>query len=387
MSARNYLLAFGAFGIGTSGYVVAGVLPDVAGDLHVTASTAGQLVTAFAIAYAIASPVLGALTGHWERRRLLIVAMLVAAAGNALSAVVTNYPALFGARMLTALGAAVYTPVASGVAAGLAEPGRRARDIALVFGGLTIALIIGVPAGSLIGGVVGYRGVFALVALLCLAAAAGLWWVMPRVSAPPAVSLRARLAVAVDRRVGGLLLVMLLGCTAAFSVYTFIRPLFAETSGVQGGTASLLLVVYGIGAAIGNWVGGRAADRFGSRGPLLVSLGAATVVLAAMPAELETVATSALALAIWGAATWSTLPVVQHALLSASSPKIGPVALSLNASAIYLGVGFSSAIGGVVLRVAGPLALGPVAAVLCLLALGVVMRARAQVEEPVPVAV
>jgi predicted MFS family arabinose efflux permease len=384
VSARNYLLAFGAFGIGTSGYVVAGVLPDVAGDLHVTASAAGQLVTAFAIAYAIASPVLGAVTGHWERRRLLIAAMIVAAAGNALSAVVTTYPALFGARMLTALGAAVYTPVASGVAAGLAEPGRRARDIALVFGGLTISLIIGVPAGSLLGAAVGYRGVFAVVALLCLAAAAGLRWVMPLVSAPAPVSLRDRLAVAVDRRIGGLLMVMLLGCTAAFSVYTFIRPLFAETSGVQGGAASLLLMVYGVGAAVGNWVGGRAADRFGSRVPLLIALGAAAVVLAAMPVALETVPTSVVVLAVWGAATWSTLPVVQHALLTAASPTIGPVALSLNASAIYLGVGLASAIGGVVLRVAGPLALGPVAAVLCLVALGVVVRARS--EERVPVA-
>jgi len=274
------------------------------------------------------------------------------------------------------------------VAAGLAAPGRRARDIALVFGGITIALIIGVPAGSLLGGVVGYRGVFAVVALLSVAAAAGLWWVMPRVSAPAPVSLKTRLTVALDRRIGGLLMVMLLGCTAAFSVYTFIRPLFAETSGVHGGEVSLLLMFYGVGAAVGNWAGGRATDRFGSRPPLLLALGTAAVVLALMPVALLTVPTSALVLAIWGAATWSTLPITQHALLVVSAPEIGPVALSLNASAVYLGVGLSGAIGGVVLRVAGPLALGPVAAVLCLVALAFVVRARtvAPEREPVPVA-
>lgn len=381
---RNLLLAFGAFGIGTSGYVVAGVMPDISGDLHVSQAVVGQLITAFAIAYAIASPVLGAATGHWERRRLLVAAMVVAAAGNALSAVVTSYPALFGARVLTALGAAVYTPVATGVAAGLAPPDRRARDMAFVFGGITVSLIIGVPAASLFGGVVGYRGVFALVAVVCLAAAGGLWWVLPPISAPGAVGLRARLAVAVDRQIGSLLLVMLLGCVAAFSVYTFIRPLLAETAGVQGGVVSLLLLGYGVGAAAGNWAGGRAADRFGSRGPLLLALTVAAVVVATLPIELTTLPVAVVALVLWGAATWSTLPTIQHALFTVAAPGVSGVALALNAAAIYLGIGLSGAVGGLVLRVSGPLALGPVAAVLCVVALAIVVRSRS--AAPVPVA-
>src|SRR3954471_53563 len=165
MSPRTYLLALGAFAVGTSGYIVSGVLPAVSRDLHVSAATAGQLITAFAIAYAIASPLLAGATGRWERRQLLVAALGVNALGNALSMVAPNYTVLLLTRVVSALGAAVYTPSATVVATVLNPPERRGRAVAMVFGGLTFALIIGVPAGNLIGGAIGYKGVFGLVAL------------------------------------------------------------------------------------------------------------------------------------------------------------------------------------------------------------------------------
>jgi DHA1 family inner membrane transport protein len=167
--------------------------------------------------------------------------------------------------LVTAIGAAVFTPAASMVAAELNPPQRRGRAVAAVFGGLTLATILGVPVGSLLSGPLGYRWVFALVAVFSLAAALAVRAALPVVAAPPPVPLTARFTVARDPRAMAVLATTVLGCLAAFSVYTFITPVLAATAGVIGVTVSLLLLCYGVGGAIGNYAGGRAADRWGSR--------------------------------------------------------------------------------------------------------------------------
>jgi DHA1 family inner membrane transport protein len=362
-SSRIAVLALGTFAVGTSGYVVAGLLPALTGELGVSAPAAAQLVTAFAVAYAIGSPLFAALTGRWERRRLLVAALAVTALGNALAALAPGYLPLFGARMVTAIGAAVFTPAASAVAAELSPPERRGRAVALVFGGLTIATILGVPLGSLLSQYLGFRSVFALVAVFSLAGVAAVRWALPAVAAPPPVRFAERFTVARDGRVLAMLSATILGCLAAFTVYTFVAPVLAATAGVHGTTVSLLLFCYGLGGAIGNVLGGRATDRWGSRTPLLVIFSAITVVLALLPVVATGVAGAAVALFCWGLATWSINPPIQHRLIELA-PRTAGLLLSLNASAIYLGVGLSGVVGSVVLSSAGPLMLPEVAAVL-----------------------
>jgi predicted MFS family arabinose efflux permease len=383
MSPRTYLLAAGAFAVGTSGYIVSGVLPAVSHDLNVSSATAGQLVTVFAIAYAIASPLLAAATGRWERRRLLVVALLVSALGNALSAIAPNYELLLATRVISALGAAVFTPAATAVATIMSPPERRGRAVALVFGGLTFALILGVPAGNLIGASIGYHGVFALVALVSLLGAVAVRIGIPAVAAPPVVGLRERFAVARDSRVLMVLAMTVLACLAAFSVFTYIAPLLTETAGVHGTTISLLLFVYGLGGAIGNTLGGRAADRYGSRMPLLVVFSVFIVVLATLPLTAVTPVTAGIALFVWGLFTWSVNPPIQHWLIELSPTNAG-LALSLNASAIYLGVGLSGVFGGVVINSVGLLALAPIAAAVASLSfILVIVATRSSVVDPV----
>jgi DHA1 family inner membrane transport protein len=362
-ASRTGVLAVGTFAVGTSGYVVAGLLPALTAELHVSATTAAQLVTAFAVAYAIGSPLFAAATGRWERRTLLVTALLVTALGNALAALAPDYGLLFAARMVTAIGAAVFTPAASMVAAELNPPQRRGRAVAAVFGGLTLATILGVPVGSLLSGPLGYRLVFALVAVFSLAGALAVRAALPVVAAAPLVPLTARFTVARDPRAMAVLATTVLGCLAAFSVYTFITPVLAATAGVAGVTVSLLLLCYGVGGAIGNYAGGRAADRWGSRRPLLVVVAGLTVVLTALPVLATSVPGAAVALLLWGLATWSFNPPVQHRLIELGGTGAG-LLLSLNASAIYLGVGLSGIVGGIVLTQAGPMALPPVAAAL-----------------------
>jgi len=383
MSPRTYTLAFGAFGVGTSGYIVAGLLPALTGELHVSATAAAQLATAFAVAYALGSPLFAAMTGRWERRTLLVAALAVTGAGNLLAALAPGYDTLLAARMVTAIGAAVFTPAASAVAAELTTPDRRGRAVALVFGGLTVALIFGVPLGSLVSQHLGYRTAFALVGAFSLAAAAAVRLALPTVAPPPPVGLAERFAVARDSRVVALLLTTVLGCLAAFMVYTFVSPVLAATAGVHGTTVTLLLFCYGIGGAIGNFAGGRVTDRWGARRPLLAVTAAFAVVMLALPFTATSVAGAAVTLFVWGVCNWAFSPPLQHRLIELSPAQAGLV-LSLNASAIYLGVGLSGVAGGAVLALGGPLALPLTSAVLAAVATVVILfgwRTRASTPE------
>ncbi|SEP51787.1 MFS transporter [Amycolatopsis saalfeldensis] len=388
-TSRNAVLAFGAFGVGTSGYIVAGLLPSLTAELQISATAAAQLVTSFAIAYAIGSPLFAAATGRWERRSLLVAAMVVTGLGNLFAAVAPGYTTLMIARVVTAVGAAVFTPGATAVAAELSTPERRGRAVATVFGGLTVALIFGVPLGSLISQQLDYEAAFLLVGVLSLAGAVAIRLVLPKVAAPPAVRLAERFAVARDKRVVALLVTTVLACLAAFMVYTLVSQLLAATAGVTGATVTILLFCYGIGGAVGNYVGGRVADRWGARVPILVVLAGITLVLVLLPLTTATVVGAAVTLFFWGMGTWAFSPPVQHRLIELSPGHAG-LALSLNASAIYLGVGLSGVVGGAVLTSAGPKALPEIAAVLTAVAFAVMLffwgaRARAAAREEVAV--
>lgn len=385
MHLRTSLLAAGAFAVGTSAYVVSGVLPAVSAELGVSLTAAGQLATAFALAVAVGAPLLATLTSRWERRTLLLVALLVAGAGNALSAVVTDYPLLLASRVVAALGAAVYTPAATLFATALRPPQERARAVAVVFGGLTVALALGVPLGTLLSPALGYRGVFGLVAVVCVVVAAVVARQLPRMAAPPAVSLRARFAVAADRRVLTVLAVTVLGVLATMSVYIYVVPLLAATGGLTGTTVSLLLLTYGVGAIVGNVWGGRLADRFGSLRTLFGVLTGFVVLIATLPLTATTVAGAALALFVWSAFTWSFNPPVQSLLLELAPS--GGLVLSLNASAIYFGVALAGVLGGVVIATVGVLALPLFGAALAAVVIGLLLTLRGRTAAPEPVAV
>ncbi|WP_329481960.1 MFS transporter [Kribbella sp. NBC_01484] len=366
MSARIYLLGAGAFAVGTSAYVVSGVLPDVSSELHVSLTAAGQLATAFSLSYAVGAPILSTLTGRWERRTLLIAALVLAALGNLIAAVATDYPVLIVGRVVAAFGAAVYTPAATLFATGLLPPEERGRAVAIVFGGLTFALVLGVPAGSLLGPTLGYKGVFALITVIAVLVAIVERAALPRVDAPPVVSLRERFAGVTDRRVQIVLAMTVLGVLGAFSVYIYIVPLLKHSAGLTGSVTGILLLVYGVGAVVGNLVGGRATDRFGSLRTLLVLLTGLTAVVGTLDLTMTTEVGAAAALFIWGMFTWAFNPPIQNLLLELG----GGLLISLNASAIYLGAGLSAVVGGLVIQAFGVSYLPLLSAVLSLAVLG-----------------
>lgn len=380
MTPRLYLLAAGTFTIGTTAYLITSLLPAISAELGVSLAVAGQLSTAFALAYAISAPIVATVTGRWNRRTLLVVALLATVVGNTLSAVAPNFALLATGRVVAAVGAAAFTPTATLVAAGLL-PGRPGRAVALVFGGLTVAMAVGVPVGGLLAPVLSFRGVHAAVAVLGVLIAVAVARLMPSVPAPPAVGLRERLGVAADPQALAVLAMSVIGIVAAMTTYLYLVPFLGAVTGVQGLAVTILLAVYGVGAIVGNTVGGRAADRFGTRTVLLVVVIGFTLLLLALPVAAGTVIGAGALLLIWSLFGWAFNPPVQALLVEISGPRAG-LLVSLNASAIYLGTGIAGGLGGAVIGMAGPGVLPYVSAglgaIALLIGLATVLRRRSR---------
>lgn len=362
MSPRLYLLAVGTFSIGTTAYLITPLLPAISAELAVSPASAGQLSTAFALTLAITAPVIAAVTGRWSRRRLLVAALLVTVAGNVISALAPTFPLLAAGRMVAAVGAAAFTPTATLVAANL-MPERRGRAVAVVFGGLTAAMALGVPAGALLAPLLGFRGVHAVVAGLGLLVAIALVRLVPTVPPAGATGLRERLAVAADPRALAVLALSVIGVVSAMTTYVYLAPYLGVVTGIHGPVVTALLGAYGIGAMIGNTIGGRAADAYGARPVLLTVLIGFTALVLLLPLTAQTVIGAGITLLLWGLFGWAFNPPVQTLLVEIGGARAG-LLVSLNAAAIYLGIGIASGLGGLVINLAGPGALPFVSAVL-----------------------
>jgi MFS transporter, DHA1 family, inner membrane transport protein len=383
---RLAVLALGTFAIGTDGFVIAGVLPGIAHDTHATLGAAGFLVTAFALVYAIAAPLLTAALARLDRRAILVAGMLVLAVSNAAAGLAPGYGWLMAARVAAAAGAAMYSPIALATAVRLSPPSQRGRAVSLVLAGMTVSLVLGVPLGSLLGYLGSWRWTFGLVAALAAVSGLGVAVLLPRIPAGPAGSLASRLALLGRPAVVANLGATFAWITGAFTAYTYITPVLAGATGWRGPAISGLLLLYGAAAFAGNAAGGRAADRWGAKRSIVVALMSLVASLGAVgyatalgpPAGVPLVIAGLIG---WAAAGWSLTPAQSHRLV-AMTPAAGPEVLSLNTSAVYLGIAAGAALGSQVLTHLGPALLGPAAAGLELLALLIVASVRSHNPRP-----
>ncbi|WP_246023795.1 MFS transporter [Nocardia yunnanensis] len=348
---RTLVLALGTFAVGTDSFILAGFLPDLAASQSVSTATAGLAVTVFAAAYALGSPVLATLTARLPRRTLLVSALLILALANLGSALAPTFWILLVTRVLAALGAAAYTPNAGAVAAALVPPAARARALAVVVGGLTIATALGVPLGELAGQWLGWRAALAGVAAVCLLAAAGVAAWVPALPGNPGVPLADRLRILRNRSVAAVLPLTVLGMGAAYVAYAYAVPALGAL-GIGGSMTAGMLMLYGVGAVAGNLSSGYATDRWGATRVLTAGYAVMATALAVMGMLVVTgahapVLVGGLALA-WGAASWCQTPAQQHRLIAAAPQEAGLV-VALNASCIYFGIGAGTLLGGAVL--------------------------------------
>ncbi|MGE5288987.1 MAG: MFS transporter [Micromonosporaceae bacterium] len=380
MRLRIAVLALGTFAIGTDGFVIAGILPGIAGDMHATLAAVGLLVTAFAIGYALAAPLLAAAVARIERRRVLVTGMAILSAANLAAAAAPGYPSLMAARVAAALGAALYSPIAMAAAVQLSRAQERGRALSLVLAGMTVSLVIGVPFGSLLGSVGSWRLTFIFVAALATMSGLGVRVLLPRVPAAPASPLAARLRLLRRPAVMANLGATFLWITGAFTIYTFISLVLTAATGWTGPAISGLLLAYGAAAFAGNALGGQAADRWGATRSIVVALSSLVASMGGLayaaqhgPAIGQPIAI--IAMVAWAAAGWSLTPAQAHRLV-ALTPAAGLEVLSLNTSAVYLGIAAGAALGGRVLSHLGVPQLGLTGAALQLLALLLVAGVR-----------
>ncbi|MGW4907633.1 MFS transporter [Streptomyces sp. NPDC004270] len=341
-------LAVGAFGLGTTEFVMMGLLPDVADDLHISIPTAGHLVSAYALGVVIGAPLLAALTARMPRRTVLISLMALFVAGNALSALAPTYDWLLAARFLSGLPHGAFFGVGAVVATNLVAPERKARSVSLMFMGLTVANIAGVPVATLMGQHLGWRATFLGVSLIGVAAMAAVALLIRGADAPAPVSgLRGELTALRSLPVWLALATTVVGFGALFSAYSYITPMLTDSAGYADSDVTLLLALFGVGATAGNLIGGRLADH-AMRGTLFGGLASMVAVLLLFPVLMHAQWSAALAVTLLGVAAFITGSPLQLMVMERAAA--GPsLASSANQAAFNLANAGGAWIGGVAL--------------------------------------
>jgi predicted MFS family arabinose efflux permease len=352
-----YVLFLALLATATDEFVIAGVLPAVADDLDVGVAAAGQLVTVFAVVYAVGAPTLSLLFERSAKRTVLVVGLLLFVLANVAAALAPGYWFLMGARVAAALCAAVVASAAFATAAAGAPAGEQGRYLGVVTAGMTAALFSGVPLGSWLGGAFGWRATFWTIAAVGAVAAAGLLATAPTVPGSAPAPLRERLAPLRDRAVLRLVAVTFLAASGGLMFYTYLGVYTAEVAGGSYGLLSFALFLVGAAGLIGALLSGRATDLWGPRRSLrrVLTGHAVTLALAAGLAfsGIDNRYVLLGLIACWAVFAWALTPPVQGSILTAAGPDAGMTALALNISGLYLGTGVAAAVGGTIIGTLG----------------------------------
>lgn len=374
MPLALWALTLSAFAIGTTEFVIVGLIPTIAASLQVSVPSAGLLVSLYALGVAVGAPVLTALTGRVPRKLLLLGLMLLFTAGNLVAWMAPGYEALMAARVLTGLAHGVFFSIGSTIATGLVPKEKAASAIALMFSGLTVALVTGVPLGTFIGQHFGWQTTFLAVAMLGVAAFAGIALLVPDgIAGSKPSSLPAQLAVLKKPRLLLVYAMTTLGYGGSFIAFTYLAPILQEVAGFSSGAVGLVMLVYGVSVAFGNIWGGRLADRKGPVRALQVVfalLAAVLLVLQFSAADKVAVLVTVLA---WGAVAFGNVPglqvyVVQRA--GRDAPHAVDVASGLNIAAFNVGIALGAWGGGLVVERVGVMGTPWIGALVVLGALG-----------------
>ncbi|NOV03695.1 MFS transporter [Paenibacillus planticolens] len=360
-------LTVGAFAIGMTEFVIMGLLPNVAADLHVSISSAGQLITMYALGVAIGAPILTVLTQGIPQKKLLCLLMLLFILGNGISVIAPSYAVLMGARVITALTHGTFFGVGAVIASNLVRPDKRAGAVSIMMAGLTIANIIGVPLGTFIGQHMGWRSSFGAISIMGIAALIGILIFIPQIRHDKPVSIAAQITALAKPKLLLYLLIGALGNAGLFAVFTYITPLLVQVTGFAENSVSWILVLFGCGVTLGNIVGGKLADW--KLMPSILGLYfAICVILTLFTFSIYSPTAAVVTIFLWGAASFAVFPGLQVRIMSLA--KAAPALASTSShSAGNLGNASGAFIGGWVITHLSLTALPWVGAVLVGLAL------------------
>jgi len=368
MDRRLLVLAVGMFALGTDSFVVAGVLPGISRAFGVSVGAAGQMATIYSLTFALLSPTIAALAATVPRKRLLLCGGIVFVLANLGTVVAPTFGLALLTRIIAGVGAATFSPTATGAAAMLVRPEQRGFALSIVVAGLTVSTALGTPIGAVMGGLGDWRWTMAFVAALGALSVVGIAIFLSEVPLPPKVTLPKRLEPLLDGRVVLTLATTLIALSGIFTVYTYFAVVFDRTTGGNPVVLGSLLVLWGVGGTVSNLFGGRVVDVVGSRKVIVTILTLLAISSAALPwlgSQLWIVAPVVL---IWGACSWGQLVPQQYRLV-ALAPSIAPILMGLNSACSYFGMSLGGVIGALGIRAVGAHYLGLIGAVIAIIAL------------------
>jgi len=366
-------LTLSAFAIGTTEFVIVGLIPTMAQDLNVSLPSAGLLVSLYAVGVAIGAPVLTALTGNWNRKHVLLSVMALFVAGNLLAWQAPGYETLIAARILTGLAHGVFFSIGTTIATGLVSKEKAASAIAIMFTGLTVALVTGVPLGTYIGQTFGWQATFLAVALLGLIALIGSALLVPNnLKQAAATKIAAQFKVLSEPRLLLVYAITAIGYGGSFIAFTYLAPILEQISGFDSSAIGLIMLVYGVSVAVGNIWGGKMADKMGPIKALsIIFAGLAAVLLTFNFTAVNPIAAVATIL-IWGAFAFGNVPGLQVYVVKLAekhTPDAVDVASGLNIAAFNVGIALGAWGGGLIVAEAGLMNTPWIGAIVVLLAL------------------
>jgi len=339
-----WALLAGNFVIGTGVMVVPGTLNEISTSLSVTAATAGQLITAAAAVMCVGAPLLAAAVAGWDRRQLLALSLLWYAAGHILCALMPSFGALLPVRMLTVVAPAIFTPQAAACAGMLVPPEQRGRAVTFVFLGWSMASVLGLPIGALIGGHLGWRMAFLAIAALSVASATAVWLTLPNGVRPAALTAEAWSRVLRSPVLMGIVSVTALQGAGQFVLFSYFGPVLKQGFGADATTLSVMWALFGACGLVGNMVVSRFIDRVGAGRMVLITTVLIASSLLLWPLA-STLAWLAVVLVPWGLGCFSANSA-QQARLVGLAPALAPGSVALNSSGIYTGQAVGAAVGG-----------------------------------------
>lgn len=350
---RLFVMLLGNLSVGTGALVLAGILTSVAGDLGLSLATTGQLMSVYAIFYAVGAPILNALTSSMERKYLLVMAVSILAVANLLGSLATGYAMMFASRAIAGLGGSIFTPSSAAMAAGMSEPQYRARAIGFVFAGISMATVLGVPLGTWIGNEYGWRITLTAIAIFASLVGVTLTIALPTGIKGVPFNLTIWKNLLSQSQITLSLLTSLLQMAAIFTLFTYLEPFLKHHAGIQKQSLTLYLAIFGTASVIGTFTGAIIADKVGLLRTIIISLTILSAMEFVMPAVSISIVAIIVCLAIWGYVCFSFHPALQARLVGLVPQPQQNIVLSLNASALYGGTALGSFLGGVVLERVG----------------------------------
>jgi len=347
MRWKIYLLAIASFLVGTSEFVIAGILDMLAKDVGVSVAAAGQLITVYSLAYAIGTPILIALTAKIDRKKLMLSALGLFFIGNLITITSTGYGMLMGARIILAISTGVFMVVALTVAAKIAHPGKQGGSIATVLLGFNLALILGVPLGRVIAGSYDWKVIFTGIGVLSLLAMLVLLLAIPKSEGEAPVPIREQLALFKTPRISAALSISFFWIMGYTILYTYITPFLLTITGMSERMVSIGLFAFGLASLLGSQVGGYGADKWGIPRTMVGGLIFHSGILFLLAAFAHYSMLVLPLLMLWSFFAWSTGPV-QQVYLIGMAPQASGIILSVNNSIVQLGMAVGAVIGGII---------------------------------------